>query len=331
MTSSYDDASGRVGDEKVSEQGDAAAMDKTPLAPGGLTEISEFGSNPGDLRMYLRPAPETLSSTGNRAPLVIALHGCSQDAASFDYGFGWSTLADRYGFALLMPEQQFSNNPNSCFTWYLPGDTRRGRGEAMSIKEMISYAVERLELDPSRVFIAGLSAGGAMTTVMLANYPEVFAGGAVFAGLPYGGARSLQDAIQSMSQGREGTGEQWSDYVFTATQHRGAWPKVSVWHGTADYVVNPKNADDILKQWTHVHGLPAEPHHEHEFSGQQRRVWRNVSGEDVIESITISGMGHGIPLHADNDGERFGNVSAFHFDVGLSAGASVAKFWGIAD
>lgn len=331
MTSSFDDASGRVGDERGGEGADAAMRDRTELPAGVLGEIIGFGSNPGDLKMYLRPAPERPQATTQRPPLVVALHGCSQDAASFDYGFGWSTLADRYGFALLMPEQQFANNPNNCFTWYLPGDTRRGRGEAMSIREMISFAIETLGLDETRVFIAGLSAGGAMTTVMLANYPEVFAGGAVFAGLPYGGARSLQDALQSMSQGREGTGEQWSDYVFTATQHRGSWPKVSVWHGTADYVVHPKNADDILKQWTHVHGLSAEPHHEHILAGQQRRVWRNLSGEEVIESITIDGMGHGIPLHATNGGDSVGNVSAFHFDVGLSAGASVAKFWGIAD
>ena len=127
-----------------------------------------------------------------RAPaLVVVLHGCGQTAAAYDFGTGWSTLAKRYGFALLMPEQQRANNANTCFNWFNPGDIARGRGEAASIRQMIARMVADHEIDPRRIYITGLSAGGAMTSVMLAVYPEVFAGGAIIAGLPYGIASNV--------------------------------------------------------------------------------------------------------------------------------------------
>src|SRR5262249_7395953 len=132
--------------------------------------------------------------------LVVVLHGCTQTAASYDIGAGWSTLAERYGFALLMPQQKVSNNANGCFNLFLPDDTGRGRGEALSIRQMIRAAGEKYRLDEGRIFVTGLSAGGAMTSVMLATYPEIFAGGAIIAGLPFGIANNLQQALAAMRQ-----------------------------------------------------------------------------------------------------------------------------------
>ena len=135
-----------------------------------LVEISEFGSNPGALRMFAF-VPEHLP----RAPaLVVVLHGCGQTAAGYDLGAGWSTLAERYGFALLMPEQQALNNANTCFNWFNPEDIARGSGEAGSIRQMIARMAGDHDIDSRRIYVTGLSAGGAMTSVMLATYPEVF-------------------------------------------------------------------------------------------------------------------------------------------------------------
>ena len=151
------------------------------LRPGQrspLVETTGFGSNPGNLRMFsfaphnLQPAPG----------LVVVLHGCGQTAAAYDLGAGWSTLAKHYGFALLMPQQQPLNNANGCFNWFNPEDTERDSGEACSIRQMIAHAVKEIGIDRERIFVTGLSAGGAMTSVMLATYPEVFAGGAIIAG-----------------------------------------------------------------------------------------------------------------------------------------------------
>jgi len=150
--------------------------------PSRLAETVDFGANPGALRMF------SFVPNDMREPcaLVVVLHGCTQTAAGYDMGAGWSMLAERYGFALLMPEQQPANNPNTCFNWFLPEDTTRDQGEAASIRQMIRHMARNANIDGKRIFVTGLSAGGAMTSVMLATYPEIFAGGAIIAGLPYG-------------------------------------------------------------------------------------------------------------------------------------------------
>jgi len=223
-----------------------------PTGAGRLSEVTSFGSNPGRLRMLAY----TPRNVPHASALVVALHGCTQTAAAYDHGSGWSTLADRHGFALLFPEQQHANNPNTCFTWFHPADTERNRGEALSIWQMIERMIRDHGIDRSRVFIVGLSAGGAMTAAMLAAYPEVFAGGAIIAGLPYGSVATVQAAFETMAQGPDRLPEEWGDLIRSASPHRGAWPKLSVWHGSADPIVNPMNAEEIVKQWTNVHGAP---------------------------------------------------------------------------
>ena len=169
-----------------------------------LTEVHGFGSNPGRLRMfkYVPAQPE-------RA-LVVVLHGCTQNAEVYDFGAGWSTLADRYGFVLLMPQQEPSNNPNKCFNWFLSRHIERDRGEVLSIRQMVEAMIRDHYIDPRRIFVTGLSAGGAMTAVLLATYPELFAGGAVIAGLPYRYGdqheRSLRKHVQCTAAPGTGVG-----------------------------------------------------------------------------------------------------------------------------
>jgi poly(hydroxyalkanoate) depolymerase family esterase len=137
---------------------------------GRLTETTGFGTNPGDLKMFsYLPGDQRARQ---KLPLVVVLHGCTQNAAGYDTGAGWSTLAARYGFALLMPEQKASNNGNTCFNWFNPDDITRGSGEALSIRQMIARMTRDHAIDGKRIFITGLSAGGAMTAVMLATYSQ---------------------------------------------------------------------------------------------------------------------------------------------------------------
>jgi len=214
-----------------------------PGVDGPLVETADFGSNPGGLRMFAY-VPQTMQQP--RA-LVVVLHGCGQTASSYDHGAGWSTLAKHFGFALLMPEQQGANNANTCFNWFNPGDVVRGRGEAVSIRQMIARMEKQCGVDQRRIFITGLSAGGAMTSVMLAVYPEVFAGGAIIAGLPFGIASNVREALGGMMQSTSSPADQLGGFVRKASKHKGPWPKVSVWHGSADRTVNPGNANEIVK------------------------------------------------------------------------------------
>jgi poly(hydroxyalkanoate) depolymerase family esterase len=291
-----------------------------------LREILDFGSNPGKLRMFGYRPP----TRADNPALVVILHGCTQTAAAYDLGAGWSTLADRYGFALLLPEQQRSNNPNGCFNWFQPEHSRRDQGEPLSIRQMIEKSVVDHGIDRHRVFITGLSAGGAMTSNMLACYPEVFAGGAIVAGLPYGAATTLQQAFKSMYQSPSRSAREWADLVRKASPHRGPWPRVSVWHGNDDKTVIPSNALEILKQWTEIHGLPLSPSAKTRVDGFPREVWINGSGDELIEAYTIPNMAHGTPLAIGEAEGACGAPGPFLLPVGISSSYHIAKFFGIA-
>ena len=300
------------------------------LRPGlrsPLVETTGFGSNPGSLRMFSF-VPGHLQQP---PALVVVLHGCGQAAAGYDLGAGWSTLAKRYGFALLMPEQQMSNNGQACFNWFNPEDTVRDSGEACSIRQMIARMVGDYKIDQRRIFVTGLSAGGAMTSVMLATYPEVFAGGAVIAGLPFGVASNVREALNGMFQSPPRPAGELGDLVRNASNHKGPWPKISVWHGSADRTVNPANANEIVKQWLDVHQLPPTPMSEGTVDGHPRQIWWNADGETIVESYTITDMAHGTPLGtADND-ERYGAQGAFLIEAGISSSYHIASFFGLTE
>jgi feruloyl esterase len=168
-----------------------------------------------------------------------------------------------------------------------------------------------------------------MTSVMLATYPEVFAAGAIIAGLPYGTATNVKEAFESMGQVRARSAREWGDLMRAASPHKGPWPRVSVWHGGADPVVKPKNADEIIKQWTDVHGLDLAPTSTERVDGYPRQVWRNPAGQSVIESYTIPAMAHGTPLATGPSDEHVGVSGDFLLDVGISSSYHIAKFWGL--
>jgi len=292
-----------------------------------LTEVTGFGSNPGNLRMY-KYVPPGLQAD---APLVVALHGCAQSAASYDAETGWELLAQRWHFALLLPQQQSANNANACFNWFESGDSTRGQGEALSIRQMI----ERMRSDHAgaadRVYVTGLSSGGAMTAVMLATYPEVFAGGAIVAGIPYRCALGSSAAFSCMSPGTDLTPAQWGDKVRAASSHAGPWPIVSIWHGDADYVVRPANQAESLQQWTNVHGIDAVADVEDSVAGYPHKVYRDAAGQPRVETYSITGMGHGTPVDPGSGESQCGTAGAYVLDVNLCSSYYIGRFWGLDD
>jgi feruloyl esterase len=168
-----------------------------------------------------------------------------------------------------------------------------------------------------------------MTSVMLATYPDVFAGGAIVAGLPYGAASNVQQAFETMVQCPPRPARAWGDLVRRASPHRGPWPRVSVWHGGADATVIPSNAREIVKQWTDVHGLPEAPSTHAMDNGYPRQVWVNTAGEELIESYTITNMAHGTPLATGRADHECGVAGPFLLEVGISSSYHIAKFFGL--
>jgi poly(hydroxyalkanoate) depolymerase family esterase len=294
-------------------------------APETLATLTGFGSNPGGLgaRLFV---PDTLTDL---APLVVVLHGCTQTAADYDLGAGWSALATAEGFAVLFPEQKRGNNANLCFNWFQPEDVRRGAGEIESIRQMITAMIAAYKLDKRRVFITGLSAGGAMALAMLAAHPELFAAGAIIAGVPFGVAGTVPEAFDRMrGQGLPKPAE-LAGLIEAASPHPGPWPRLSVWQGTADQTVDPANAEAIIASWARLSGLPLAPDMREKINGQQRRVWRDPRGDEVLEAWTIAGLGHGTPVSGFGP-EALGTPGPFMLEAGLSSTRRIAAFWGIA-
>ncbi|WP_245184881.1 extracellular catalytic domain type 1 short-chain-length polyhydroxyalkanoate depolymerase [Halomonas salinarum] len=289
-----------------------------------LADLDEFGSNPGGLnaKIYI---PADLPAG---APLVVVLHGCKQTAAKYDEGAGWSEIAGQYGVALLFPEQRSFNNWLLGFNWFKPGDSNRGAGEPLSIIHMVEQVVRDHGIDPERIFITGLSAGGAMTSVMLATYPEIFAGGAIIAGLPYGSAYTTLAALRRMKGRGSPTAQQLETRLRNASAHEGPWPTLSVWHGSCDHTVDASNANAILGQWRALHNLEKRPSSTHIINGYPRRVWSDVEGHELIEEYNISGMGHGTPLKTHGK-KSYGSRGAFMLDVNISSTRHIADFWGL--
>ncbi|MFF9129344.1 alpha/beta hydrolase family esterase [Streptomyces sp. NPDC014806] len=303
-----------------------ALLTPTTAHAASLTEVTAFGTNPGNLRMF-RYVPDGLPAG---RPVVVALHGCTQDAAGYGTGSGWTQLADRYGFSLLLPQQQSANNASGCFDWFQSGDIARGQGEAASIAQMVDRQLADTGGDPARVYVTGLSAGGGMTAVMMAAYPEKFAGGGIVAGLPYGCAQAAGSPYVCMYVGATQTPKQWGDRVRAARPgYTGPWPTLAVVQGTADYTVKPVNMTDLVAQWTDVQGADQTADGSDTVAGYPHRVYRDAAGRTVVETYSITGMGHGQPVDPGSGPAQCGTAGAYLLDVDLCAGYRFALAWGL--
>lgn len=293
---------------------------------GRVVDVLDFGSNPGELRMLVY-RPVRLRKT---APLIVVMHGCGQDAEAFARTAGWIDLAERLGLALVLPEQRTKNNHTRCFNWHRPSDAKRGSGEAMSVRQMVQTALKRFSADRRQVFIVGLSAGGAMAAALLAAYPAVFAAGAVAAGMPVGAATNIPAALFRM---RHANNFQSGSYLAGEVRRsspqrvRETWPRISIWQGADDTVIDPQNAEVLALQWRAIHGLEDSAFEDLEpATGVRCRRW-GTAKRVMVEFWTIAGMGHGFPIDASLGGGCRASYGVV--DAGVPAAVLITRFWGI--
>ncbi|XCM28759.1 PHB depolymerase family esterase [Streptomyces parvus] len=309
--------------------GASAAEPAQALPAAALERVTSFGANPGGLNMYVyRPA-----ALPANAPVVVALHGCTQGAQVYSDNSGLNTFADRHGFLVVYAETTTVNNANKCFNWFQPGDTRRGQGEAASIRQMVAHATTAYGVDTGRVQVTGLSAGGAMTSVMLAAYPDVFAAGAVVAGIPYGCGTDVVSAFGCMSPGVDRTPAAWAQAVRDAHPgFSGPWPRVAIWHGDNDATVAPRNADELRDQWTAVHGLGQTPDRTSTIGPNSTRRSEYLAadgGASAVEVNRVPGIGHGTPVDPGSGAEQCGATGTQHFIDSVCSSYWITRFFGL--
>ncbi len=304
----------------------AVPATQAAAATGTYQQVTGFGSNPGNLAMY-QYTPANLPSG---APLVVALHGCTQTANDYYTDSGWQKYADLWGFAVVFPQTNSTNNALSCFSWFDPTKDARGAGEAASVVQMVDYAQAHTGSDSHRVYVTGLSAGAGMAADLLADYPDVFAGGSIDSGLPAQCATSETAASGCQDGSQNLTPAQWGDKVRASDPgYSGPWPKVAIWQGSSDYTVYPVNSTELRDQWTNVWGISQTASSTTTLTGgTTEQVYDDPAGDPAVELYTISGMGHGLAVSPGSGTDQCGATGAYFLSY-ICSSYYTARFWGL--
>ncbi|MFJ9770487.1 alpha/beta hydrolase family esterase [Kitasatospora sp. NPDC101157] len=260
-----------------------------------LTRITGFGENPTGLQMYVYVP----NSARARPPVLLALHGCQGSGPYLYSSTDFAALADRYGFIVVYP----STSPGgSC--WDVSSDqalTRNGGSDPVGLMSMIRYTEQHYGANPDAVYVTGESSGGMMTNVMLADYPDVFKAGSAFMGVPYhcfhtGTVRGWNGPCAGGQVSM--TAQQWGDLVRRADPgYTGPRPRVQLWHGTADPILNHRDLGEETKQWTNVLGVRQTPSSTDTPAPDWNRArYADRSGVTQVETYSITGAGHQLPV-----------------------------------
>ena len=224
----------------VFEVADAAtAADADSVASTG-TFTSGSHTHAALTRRYKLYVPTGLTgAAAQQRPLVVMLHGCTQNPDDFALGTGMNERAREHGFCVLYPEQSQDANPQRCWNWFKHNHQRRGSGEPALIASMTQAIMKEHNIDPRRVFIAGLSAGGAMAAIVADAYPDIFAAVGVHSGLPNGAASNVSEALAVMNSGHGKLSPQKSQQLQRLV------PTI-VFHGDQDRTVHPRNGEQVI-------------------------------------------------------------------------------------
>jgi poly(hydroxyalkanoate) depolymerase family esterase len=259
-----------------------------------LVQVTNFGSNPGNLSMHIYVPAAVKASPG----IVVAMHPCGGSGQQFYQSSEFASLADKYGFIVIYPT---STKKIGCFDNWSDASKKRGGGtDAESIISMVTYAEKQYKGDPNRVYATGSSSGAMMTDAIAALYPDVIKAASAFMGVPFGCFPKESDYLASNSVCATGannkTAQQWGDLARQAYPgYKGSYPRMQLWHGTSDTVVNYKNLQMEIDQWTNLHGISNTPTKTDTLNGWSRRQYANTSGTVLVEAITVSGAGHVLP------------------------------------
>jgi poly(hydroxyalkanoate) depolymerase family esterase len=255
-------------------------------------------------------------------PLVVMLHGCKQNADDFAQGTRINLLADRYGFAVLYPEQSKHEHAHRCWRWY-DDSSAGGGGEAASVVSLVKAVVTQHGLDPERVYIAGMSAGAGLAALLAVRYPEVFAAVGLHSGVVFGEARSAVGAMDVMRRGSRTDPVTLVDAALDVRAYPGM-PAVIV-HGELDSVVTSRNAEQLTRQFLRLNGFIDAAGERRAGEARQEKLHDGVvsdyikNGRRVVKTCIVRGLGHS---WAGGD-----DTVAFHSAKGPDSAAVMWEFF----
>ena len=276
------------------ERTDARTFEGSARSSDGVTSPWLLLPQERAYRLYVPPRLKN----GEPLPLVVMIHGCRQTAETFERGTRMNAIADRAGFAVLYPDQATFANIRRCWNWFEP-NTAAGNGECAIILKMVKAANQHIKLDRSRVYVSGMSSGGALAALLAYHHPDVFAAAAVHSGLPPMMPPSAAAAISAMKKGVRVDPEALADSYWNT--HEVSPPPLIILHGNADETVTALNATGLMHVWQKL--LESAPqavqltHEEREFSGtESARAYSQIDlqrdGHIVVRSLRIHGLAH---------------------------------------
>ncbi|TFL00140.1 putative acetylxylan esterase [Pterulicium gracile] len=272
-------------------------------AEGTLQPLMSFGRNPTGVEMFVyRPA-----RLASPPPLVVAIHWCTGTAQAYFSGTQYANLADQKGFIVIYPDA-----PDSGGCWDVHTNatlTHDAGGDSLAIAEVVRYAIKTYGVDPKRVYATGTSSGGMMTNVLMGAYPDLFAAGSAWAGVPYGCFAGPDMWQYECSIGKLiKTPQEWGNQVRAGYPgYTGPRPKFQTWHGSLDDALYPQNFFEQIKQWTNVLGISATPT-TNATNTPIANYWRATFGSGQLQANYGNGVGHNIPVR-ENDVLAFFGLS----------------------
>ena len=246
---------------------------------------------------------------GTPVSLIIMLHGCTQTASDFAAGTQMNLLAEQHNFIVAYPQQTSNHNRSLCWNWFQSSNQSRDHGEPAMIAGIVQDIEQnktRWTIDPRRIYVAGLSAGAAMATILGATYPDLFAAIGTHSGLEYGAATNMIDGLRAMRRGGPEPVKQ-GQAAYTAMGPAARVVPTIAFHGTSDSLVNPANGDTVVQQWMRTNHLASQGTYAASFDkpshietgrvqgGRSYTVhkWADTNGNEVQEYWKVNGMGHG--------------------------------------
>jgi acetylxylan esterase len=266
------------------------------LLAGTYKEVTNFGENPSNIRMFLY-TPDKVAA---KPPVLVVCHWCHGTANDcYNASYWYCSYADKSGYYVIFPSAASSDG---C--WDVASANalaHNGGGDPLGIVSMVRYIIKNYNADSSRVYVTGASSGAMMTNVLLGAYPDVFAAGSAFAGVPFGCFAGPNSWNDDCAKGRIiKTADEWGDLVRNAFPgYTGKRPKIQMWHGTKDDVLNFINLNEAVKQWTNVQGtdtMPDSKENDVYQAGWTRQRYTNANWEVVVETVIEQNQPHNLQV-----------------------------------